>query len=50
MAQNKELRMTYLIVVVFLCVLGVFGVPTVKTHKSLETSQKHPERIKTQRQ
>ena len=25
MVQNKEIKMTYLIVVVFLCVLSVFG-------------------------
>ena len=44
MVQNKEIKMTYLVVVVCFCVLGVFGAfqaifPTVKTKKSLETPQ-----------
>ena len=50
MVQNRKIKITYLIVVVFLMRSGCFwGVsshfwylPTVKTQKSLETPQKHP--------
>ena len=51
MVQKRKRKMTYLIVVVFLSVLGVssdFWVLTVGIRNS--TPQKHPERLRTQRQ
>ena len=56
--EHKEIKMTYLITVLFLCVLVVSGmfqtiyefwkVQGYKTHELFETSQKHPERIRTE--
>ena len=62
MVHNKEIKMSYLIVIVlirFWVFLRRFKwfmsfhflyLPTVQTRKSLETSQTHPDCIRTQRQ
>ena len=52
MVQNRKIKITYLIVVVFLCVLGVSGAFQaifefwpLEAQKSLETPQKHPSNL-----
>ena len=55
MVQNRKIKITYLIVVVFLCILGVLGAFQAifdfdRWKVYLETPQKHPEHIKTQPQ